>query len=117
MSCRENQVTSAAAADNCSVQARLRPRRRISTATITAVASTTAPISHHNHAGGEVVLVDVATTPSVCVAAGVAGSGVGAAETVRGGVAGWVGVAAGVRDGRTPDRDGDADRDGRTEPL
>ena len=64
------------------------------------------------------MLLEVATTtPSVCVAAVVAGSGVGAAATVRGGVAGWVGVAAGVRDGRTPDRHGDADRDGRTEPL
>jgi hypothetical protein len=63
------------------------------------------------------VLLVVATAAWVCVAAGVAGSGVGAAETVRAGVAGWVGVAAGVRDGTTPDRDGDADSDGRTEPL
>ena len=63
------------------------------------------------------MLLEVTTTPPVCVAAGVAGSGVGAAETVCGGVAGWVGAAAGVRDGRTPDRDGEAERDGRTEPL
>jgi hypothetical protein len=41
--------------------------------TITAMAKTTAPISHHNQAGVDVVLLDVATTAWVWVAAGVAG--------------------------------------------
>jgi hypothetical protein len=82
------------------------------------MAKTTAPISHHNQAGVDVVLLDVATTAWVWVAAGVAGSGVGTAATVRGGVAGWVGVATGVRDGSATDRDGSRDVDaGKPGPL
>ena len=73
MSSRANHVTSAAAADNSSAHARRRPRRRSRTANVTATTSTTAPISHHNQAGVEVVLLEEATTAWVCVAAGVAG--------------------------------------------
>jgi hypothetical protein len=49
-------------------------------------ASTIAPISHHNHAGVEFVLLEVGVTASVWAAVdvgvGVAGSGVGASVTV-----------------------------------
>ena len=76
MSSRANHATSASEEDNLSAHACFRLFLRIKNVLTTATTSTIAPISHHNHAGVELVSLEVGVTASVWAAVGV---GVGVA--------------------------------------